>query len=189
MTTNSNSTAALPTEAAEEWSHIAHEIEHAAHFLPSQGPITAFVHHNTLHALEKMDFCDAVLEGAELFGCHPYLPEIRYREKVASGRIGKIDLEAVLLEDLGDRADVLLGFLGLRIRLRQAILEYPLHDGPADDLRWVIADSNALKKFREDAPALIREQFLADTKQWISRDFGSLADTRRWSRERYGASN
>lgn len=178
MTTNSNSTAALPTEAAEEWSHIAHEIEHAAHFLPSQGPITAFVHHNTLHALEKMDFCDAVLEGAELFGCHPYLPEIRYREKVASGRIGKIDLEAVLLEDLGDRADVLLGFLGLRIRLRQAILEYPLHDGPADDLRWVIADSNALKKFREDAPALIREQFLADTKQWISRDFGSLADTR-----------
>ena len=92
-----------PSQAACE--HLAHQIEHAAHFLPAQGPITVFVHHNTLHAFEDYQFDEGVQRGARLFGCQPYLSEDRYRELFQSGRIVVEDLSAVLLEDLGERAD------------------------------------------------------------------------------------
>src|SRR5215475_7496794 len=78
-------------------------IEHAAHLLPAQGPIRVFIHHNTLHAFEGLPFDAAVQKGARIFGCHPYLPEARYREMQAQGRIRVADLEAVLTEDLGVR--------------------------------------------------------------------------------------
>ena len=55
-------------------------IDHAAHLLPSQGPITVFIHHNTLHAFEQLSFEEAVEHGGEVFGCRPYLPEDRYRD-------------------------------------------------------------------------------------------------------------
>ena len=38
---------------------LLHAIEHAAHFLPAQGPITVFIHHNTLHAFEDLPFDEA----------------------------------------------------------------------------------------------------------------------------------
>lgn len=83
-------------------------IEYAAHLLPAQGPITVFVHHNTLHSFEHLDFDAGVQAGGRLFGCHAYLPEERYREKLERGRIRVEDLEAVLQEDLGDEADRLV---------------------------------------------------------------------------------
>ncbi len=149
-------------------------VEHAAHLLPAQGPITAFVHHNTLHAFEDLDFDSAVRKGAKLFGCHPYLPETHYRELLTTGRIRDEDIEAVLIDHLGDRADDLLGFLGTRFGLYRAVLRHSLHDGPSVDLRWVIGDTNALNRFREDAPEEIGKQFINDTRQWIMRDLRGL---------------
>src|SRR4029079_1114800 len=66
---------------------IQHAIEHAAHLLPSQGPIKVFIHHNTLHAFEHLPFHEGVKRGGATYGCNPYLPEDRYREKLARGRI------------------------------------------------------------------------------------------------------
>ena len=155
---------------------IQNVIEHAAHLLPAQGPITAFVHHNTLHAFEDLDFDSAVRRGARLFGCHPYLPEKHYRDLLASGRIRDEDLEAVLIEQLGDRAEDLLGFLGTRFGLYRAILRHSLHDGPSVDLRWVIGDTNALNRFRAGAPEKVKKQLLADTRQWVMRDLRGLVE-------------
>src|SRR5581483_12013666 len=91
--------------------HLLQTIERAAKLLPSQGPITVFIHHNTLHALEDLPFEDAIKKGAEVFGCQPYLTEDRYRQELARGRIRFGDLQAVLRADPGGRADEpVLGF-------------------------------------------------------------------------------
>src|SRR6201995_4648269 len=74
-------------------------IEHASHLLPAQGPITVFIHHNTLHAFEDLPFDEAVKQGARVFGCHPYLTEDRYREELRRGRIRFSTLREVLERD------------------------------------------------------------------------------------------
>jgi len=150
--------------------HLQDLIEHAAHLLPAQGPITAFVHHNTLHAFEHLPFEEAVLRGAQVFGCHPYLTEARYRQELARGRIRHEDIEEALIEDLGDAADELLGFLGTRFHLRQAMLAFPLLTGPTAELRWFVSETEALERFREETPAAVRERLIHDTRHWVMRD-------------------
>lgn len=149
---------------------LQHAIEHAAHLLPAQGPITVFVHHNTLHAFEDAPFEHAVLQGARVFGGHPYLPEDRYREMLTQGRISLEDVAAVLMEDLDDAADELLGFLGTRYHLRLAMLKHPLRMGPSDELRWVVAETDALRRFRSEVSAPIRQRTIEETRHWVMRD-------------------
>ena len=74
-----------------------------AHLLPAQGPISIFIHHNTLHAFEDLPFEEAVEHAATRLGREPYLAESRYRDKLASGRIRPKDVEALLLDQLGAR--------------------------------------------------------------------------------------
>ncbi|MCH5374415.1 MAG: DUF2309 domain-containing protein, partial [Planctomycetes bacterium] len=156
-----------PTTSRED---LQHAIEHAAHYLPAQGPITAFVHHNTLHAFEQFPFEEAVVKGGRMFACHPYLPEDRYRRALLRGRIRPEDLEAVLLEDLGEQAETLLGFLGTRYHLRLAMLQYPLPLGPAVELRWVVEETDALRQFRQETPPSIRERSIGELRHWVMRD-------------------
>ena len=155
----------------KRFEQLRHEIEHAAHLLPAQGPITVFVHHNTLHAFEDMQFEEAVVHGASVFGCHPYLPEARYREEFDRGRILREDIEAALIEDLGEDADVLFGFLGTRFQLRKLMFEHPLLTGPTAELRWFVAETDALSRFRAEAPAPVRDRFIQETRRWVLRDF------------------
>ncbi len=145
-------------------------IEHAAHFLPAQGPIKVFIHHNTLHAFEHLKFDDGVKAGARLFGCQPYLAEDRYREMLARGRILPSDLVMVLLDDLGDEADRLLGFLGTRFNFRLAMLQHPPRVAPAAELRWFVAETDALSRMCDETPPNVRERFLSETRHWVMRD-------------------
>ena len=138
-----------------------------AHLLPSQGPITVFVHHNTLHSFEDLPFDQAVEKGAAVYGCHPYLTEDFYRNEVARGRITLEDLNLVLMEDLGEGADFLIGFMGTRFHLRLAMLEHPLRLGPEAELRWLIAETDALHRFREEVPKDAQRLLCDQTRQWI----------------------
>lgn len=149
---------------------LAKAIEDAAHLLPSQAPIQVFVHHNTLHALEDLPFEEAVLEGAALYGCQPYLPEDRYRAKLARGRIRVEDLSAVLIDDLGDEADRLVSFLATRYHLRLAMLQYPLHLGSNAELVWLLSEGGALKRFPAETPAGTRNEIVDQTRRWVMRD-------------------
>lgn len=159
-----------PSPLPERLQEINHAIEHAAHLLPSQGPITVFVHHNTLHAFEDLTFDEALVEGVSTYGIQPYLPEDRYRHELARGRILPHDLAAILIEDLGDDADVLIGCLGTRYQLRLAMLQYPLRTGTDSEMRWFIAETNALWRFKDEVRAELQARAVGKTRHWVMRD-------------------
>jgi len=71
-------TASTSSRARE---HLAHALEHWGHLLPSQGPMTTFVHHNTLHGLQHQPFERAVAEGERLLGGRAYEPVERGRAR------------------------------------------------------------------------------------------------------------
>ncbi|MEX0701761.1 MAG: DUF2309 domain-containing protein [Planctomycetales bacterium] len=172
MTTHATSPPALPGGSvhADQFARLRQAIAHAAHLLPAQGPITAFIHHNTLHAFEDLPFEQAVKLGAKTFGCQPYLSEDRYRQEFARGRITREDLWSVLLDDLGDRAEGLIGCLGTRFHLRLAMLHYPLRTAPSAELRWLVAETDALQRFREETSPQVRHRAVEETRRWVMRD-------------------
>ncbi|MEZ6134451.1 MAG: DUF2309 domain-containing protein [Pirellulaceae bacterium] len=149
---------------------VRHSIEHATHLLPSQGPISVFVHHNTLHAFEELPFAEAVVAGGKLYHCEPYLSEDRFRHELSRGRIRIVDLESVLLDDLGDAASTLVATFGTRYALRLAMLQFPIRNAPDAELHWLIAETEAQDRFREEVEPAMRERTIAQTRHWVMRD-------------------
>ena len=130
-----------------------------------QGPITVFIHHNTLHAFEDLPFTDAVQKGAAIFGCQPYLSEDRYRDELRRGRIRFADLQAALRDDLGERGDQRIDGI-TRFELRLAMLQYPLRHGPTEELLWFVAETDALRRIRPEVSGAIRARLTAETRRW-----------------------
>jgi hypothetical protein len=62
-------------------------IEHISHWLPTQGPIKDFIHHNTLHSVQNYPFHKGVAIAAKVFGAHSYLPMAEYQALYKKGRI------------------------------------------------------------------------------------------------------
>jgi len=165
-----DSDAATPTVSTNPFARLEETIARAGELLPAQGPITAFVFLNTLQALEEMPFDEGLQHGAKLFGCRPYLPEDFYRAKLEQGRIGPQDLDEVLREDLGDAGDEPICTHTTRRELRKAMLGHALRTGPAEELRWFIAETDALTKMRGDVAHEPRERLLEETRHWAMRD-------------------
>ena len=132
---------------------LAAAIDRLAHLLPAQGPISIFIHHNTLHAYEDRPFEDAVEHAATTLGCEPFLPEARYREKLASGRILATDVDALLREQLGDRGAVDVAGVGSRLDLWCAVVLHGIPAASGRELAWVLDETAALSRFRTDVPA------------------------------------
>lgn len=154
---------------SSEPSSLLDSIHHAAHLLPAQGPITVFVHHNTLHAFEHLSFDEAVRQAGSLFGCRCYWPEARYRDALRRGRMQTRDLEQALLSSLGDQADQLVGGLGTRFHLRRAMILHELQSVTANELEWVMAETNTWEKFCVNASAEERQRMVTGTQRWILR--------------------
>ncbi|QDT38369.1 DUF2309 domain-containing protein [Stratiformator vulcanicus] len=159
----------LNDHAAES---LRHMVEHAAHLLPAQGPIEVFVHHNTLHAFEEQSFHEAVKSGLARYGAAPYFTEQEYRQLYAEGRITDSDLEAVIKDDLGERAGEQINGLGTRCEIRYAMLRHPLHIGPDAELRWVVAETDALQRFRERTTQINRSRIVSAAKKWLQDSAG-----------------
>lgn len=159
---------ALPTP--EKLDRLTKVINDVGELLPAQGPISAFVFLNTLQALEDLPFDVGVQRGGRLFGCQPYMSEDFYRQKIESERIRLSDVEAVLRDDLGRNADKAFDDLGTRFDIRMAMLQYPLRHGPPEELRWFVAETDALSRMPADLDPARRERFISETKHWIMRD-------------------
>jgi uncharacterized protein YbcC (UPF0753/DUF2309 family) len=131
-------------------------IDRLAHLLPAQGPITIFIHHNTLHAFEHLPFEDAVEAAATRLGREPFLAESRYRDKLASGRIRPRDVEALLVDHLGDRATEHVAGAGPRLDLWKAVVLHGIPAATGRELSWILDETDALSRFRADVPAEAR---------------------------------
>src|SRR6476646_3681381 len=64
--------------------HLLHELKH---YLPTQGPLKDFVHHNTLHAFQDMKFYDAIYKASAIFGYQTTFSLTEYRDLYAINRI------------------------------------------------------------------------------------------------------
>ncbi len=161
----------LPTEPQKSSDLAATKlrrlIEHAAHFLPSQGPIEVFVHHNTLHAFEDHSFHEALRLGLDRYQAEPYLSLTEYRRLYHSGRITDQELEAVVMEDLGESCNNEINGLGTRSEIRYAMLRHAVRIGPDAELRWIVAETDALDRFREEATEVNRSRILSAAKRWL----------------------
>lgn len=158
------------TDRRTALAHLREAIDHASHLLPAQGPITVFIHHNTLHAFEDLPFAEAVKQAAQVFGCHPYLSEDQYREALHRGRIRFPELKEVLERDLGDGAAEPIFCFGTRLALRKAMLHNPLRTGPSEELLWYVAEADALRRVRPEASAAVRARLISETRRWVMRD-------------------
>src|SRR5437773_6417896 len=127
-----------------------------AHLLPAQGPISIFIHHNTLHAFEHMPFEEAVEHAAVRLGREPYLAESRYRDKLASGRIRPKDVERLLVEQLGATAVEDVAGVGSRLDVWRAVVLHGIPAAAGRELSWILEETEALARFRTDVPASAR---------------------------------
>jgi hypothetical protein len=74
--------------------------------------------------------------------------EERYRKGVARKRIEMVDLRALLEEGDGVRVRESIGGLVCRLNLRLTMLLTPIGLGEEFEMRWFVAETQALQKFR-----------------------------------------
>jgi uncharacterized protein YbcC (UPF0753/DUF2309 family) len=141
-----------PDDSSDDQHSLEHLIEHLAHLLPAQGPISIFIHHNTLHAFEHLPFEEAVERGADRFDCQPFLSEARYRAKLTAGRILAKDVEFLIGETLAERGDEPISNAGTRFDLWRRIVLHGIPAAHGRTLSWLLEESPALSRFRADLP-------------------------------------
>ena len=94
----------------------------AAHWLPTQGPIKDFIHHNTLHAFQHLPFHDGVSAAARLHGAATAMPGRFYWDAYRAGRIREPALARALAQAFPDASE--------RAAARARMVGAPI-DGPA----------------------------------------------------------
>lgn len=80
--------------------HLLHELKH---YLPTQGPLKDFVHHNTLHAFQDMKFYDAIFKASAIFGYQTTFTLAEYRDLHKIGRISSLILDQKIVEHKGSK--------------------------------------------------------------------------------------
>ncbi len=78
--------------------HLLHMLKH---YLPTQGPLKDFVHHNTLHAFQDMKFYDAIFKASAIFGFQTTFSLAEYRDLYRIKRITPAVLARTIRERKG----------------------------------------------------------------------------------------
>ncbi|HSW77550.1 MAG TPA: DUF2309 domain-containing protein [Candidatus Chromulinivoraceae bacterium] len=80
-------------------SRLLHTLKH---YLPTQGPLKDFVHHNTLHAFQDMKFYDALHKASTIFGYQTTFTLTEYRDLYSIRRITPKTLARVIRQRKGN---------------------------------------------------------------------------------------
>jgi len=175
------SAASHETDSVDIRSRLHHVIEHFEHVLPGQAPIKDFVHHNTLHGFQHLEFTEALAEAERINGARGYLPDDRFREFYAEGRITLEDLRAVIDETPALEPDeVLLENIDGALTYRDitiAALLHPLKTVTACQFNWQIEELDLLRRFQSDVDNNTRQHFLeAAAEQGLSDEKAAISD-------------
>jgi len=139
-------------------------IAHLEHVLPGQAPIRDFVHHNTLHGLQHLDFTEAIAESFRVTGANGFLPHEKYREFYKAGRIDDVDIDHVLDEDESLSSDEVIASIGGRELTRKEVyrsgLLYDFKPLTRSQLHWLIEEKNVLCRFQSDIDDRQRKQLI-----------------------------
>jgi uncharacterized protein YbcC (UPF0753/DUF2309 family) len=76
--------------------NVLHTLEELKHYLPAQAPLKDFIHHNTLHAFQKLPFFDGINEAHEIFGYQVFLSIDAYRRLFKEGKIDEAVVDRIL---------------------------------------------------------------------------------------------
>src|ERR1043166_6736473 len=71
------------------------------HHLPAQAPLKDFIHHNTLHSFQHLQFFDALRHASTIFGYKISLSMNEFRKHYENGRIREDILEMVIRKKMG----------------------------------------------------------------------------------------
>jgi uncharacterized protein YbcC (UPF0753/DUF2309 family) len=81
-------------------------IDHISHWLPTQGPIKDFIHHNTLHSVQHFPFHEGVALAARIYGARSYLPLADYQKRYRQGRIADAAISWAIEQSAAEIQDV-----------------------------------------------------------------------------------
>lgn len=162
---NAESVPALDVETA---------LARAAHVLPAQGPISVFIHHNTLHAFQHLPFHDAIAAASRTLGIGGYPSEASFRDLLRERRITTGDVARVearfrtRIEALASELDVPSRSAGGPKMLLSAadtaglVVRHGLERHDAESLRFARAELGVTRRLASDVPAAARANFFAE---------------------------
>ncbi|MFI3190006.1 hypothetical protein BCS42_07275 [Crenothrix sp. D3] len=140
-------------------------LAHISHVVPAQAPLQDFVHHNTLHGYQHLSFEQALAENAVLTGISGYLPEARYRQFYAEGRINDDDIAAALTNNpLLQAEKTVFTVNGKDIKHHDILSVALLVDLSAINVSqfiWQVEEMCALSSVQADVPEAIAHNYTA----------------------------
>lgn len=161
--------------------HLEHEVDHFSHLLPPQGPISTFIHHNTLHGLQHLPFEQALAEGQRVLGGRGYLDNEQFRSCYASGRITDDDIRSAMDARSPSKDREPLATVADRTIDREEVCRHHLlHGIEAVDrgrLRFELQQRDAARRFRHDVPATTRSVVIGKAKSALARSLDRVGDT------------
>jgi uncharacterized protein YbcC (UPF0753/DUF2309 family) len=146
---------------------LRHALEHSAHYLPAQGPLEVFVHHNTLHAYQHLPFHRGVAAAATKLGVQGYLAEEKYREALSRGRILESDLAAVVAEASFVATPVAPGFPTERM-VAQLVTRHCIAAQTPAALHWQIVEKGAASGFAAEVSSGSKQAIITATDLWLT---------------------
>lgn len=143
-----------------ERDHLREVVEHLGHLVPSQGPMTTFVHHNTLHGLQHLPFDEAIEKGEAFYGARGYWPVEAMRSQYRAGRISDADLDAVMADREEFAGAEVIGTIGdgtvTNADIRQLHLTHGVNAVDPERLRFLIHERDATRRLMDDVSPEIR---------------------------------